>query len=106
MQIPPPRYAPVGMTKVRWNGEYNLAMSMRVKDTAVDWSGCSLVEVNPLKVSGVPILKGTRVQADAIVENFAGGSPVEEIAENFGIPQSTIEELLAFAALKREQFQH
>jgi DNA-directed RNA polymerase specialized sigma24 family protein len=79
MQIPPPRYAPVGMTKVRWNGEYNLAMS---------------------------ILKGTRVQADAIVENFAGGSPVEEIAENFGIPQSTIEELLAFAALKREQFQH
>ena len=30
----------------------------------IDWTGCSLVEVVPGKVSGVPILKGTRVQAD------------------------------------------
>ena len=48
----------------------------------IDWSGCPLVEVNPKKVSGVPILKGTRMQADGIVENYVGGSPVEEILEN------------------------
>ena len=42
----------------------------------MDWSGCHFVEINPRKVSGAPILKGTRVQADAIVENFESGSPV------------------------------
>jgi uncharacterized protein (DUF433 family) len=65
--------------------------------TAVDWSNCPLVEVNPRKVSGAPIVIGTRVQADAIVENFVGGSPLEEIAENFAIPASVIAELLQFA---------
>jgi uncharacterized protein (DUF433 family) len=63
----------------------------------MDWSGCDIVEVNPHKVSGVPIVKGTRVQADSIVENYEGGSDVEEIAENFDIPETTIRELLAFA---------
>jgi uncharacterized protein (DUF433 family) len=71
----------------------------------MDWSDCPIVEVNPRKVSGVPLLKGTRVQADAIVENFEGGSPVEEIAENFAIPESTIRELLTFAAAKQRQLQ-
>ena len=64
----------------------------------VDWSQCSLVEVNPAKVSGAPILKGTRVQADAILENFEDGSPIQEISENFAIPESTIREILNFAA--------
>ena len=48
-------------------------------------------------MSNVPILTGTRVQADSIVENFWDGSPVEEISENFNIPQATIRELLAYA---------
>ena len=63
----------------------------------MDWSDCDLVEINPRKVSGVPIVKGTRVQADAIVENYEGGSDVEEIAENFDIPEATIRRLLTFA---------
>jgi uncharacterized protein (DUF433 family) len=71
----------------------------------MDWSDCPIVEVNPRKVSGVPILKGTRVQADAIVENIEDGSPIEEIAENFAIPESTIREILAFAATKQRQLQ-
>jgi len=66
----------------------------------MDWSDCALVEVNPQKVSGVPILKGTRVQADSIVENYTDGSPVEEIADNFDIPEQTIRALLAYAAQK------
>jgi uncharacterized protein (DUF433 family) len=73
-----------------------------MQDTAenitVDWSDCSLVEVNPRKVSGAPILMGTRVQADSIVQNYEGGESVEEIAYNFSIPESTVRELLAYAA--------
>jgi uncharacterized protein (DUF433 family) len=63
----------------------------------MDWSGCPIVEVSPLKVSGAPILVGTRVQADSIVENFQDGSPIEEIADNFSIPSEMIEEILRFA---------
>ena len=74
-------------------------MHIHGKKTVVDWSDCPIVEVVPGRVSGV--LKGTRVQADLIVENFEGGSPVAEISENFGIPEATIRELLTFAALQQ-----
>jgi uncharacterized protein (DUF433 family) len=67
----------------------------------VDWSDCPLVERNPLKLSGVPIVKHTRVQADSIVENYECGSPVEEISDNFSIAEDIIEQLLAFAANHR-----
>jgi uncharacterized protein (DUF433 family) len=67
----------------------------------VDWSDCPLVERNPLKLSGVPIVVHTRVQADSIVENFESGSPVEEIAENFSIDEDIIEQLLSYAARHR-----
>lgn len=73
-------------------------MPTHANASLIDWFHCSLVEVNPRKVSGAPILKGTRVQADAILENFDDGSPIEEISENFAVPESTIRELLAFAA--------
>jgi uncharacterized protein (DUF433 family) len=64
----------------------------------MDWSDCPLVEVVPGKVSGVPILKGTRMQADAVLENYVGGSSPEEIAENFEIPETSVRALLSYAA--------
>lgn len=69
----------------------------------VDWAGCPLVEVIPGKVSGVPLLKGTRLPAETIVENYEGGSPIEEIVENFDVPEQTIREILAYAASYQEQ---
>jgi len=71
----------------------------------IDWSECPLVEVNPEKVSGVPILKRTRVQADSIVENFEDGSTVEEIADDFDIPEEVIREVLAYAAQRKPALQ-
>jgi len=71
----------------------------------MDWTGCDLVEVVPGKVGGVPILKHSRVQADAIVENFEGGSPIEEISENFSIPAETIAAVLSYAASRQAQLQ-
>jgi uncharacterized protein (DUF433 family) len=69
----------------------------------VDWSDCPLVERNPLKLSGVPIVKNTRVHADSIVENFESGSPVEEISYNFGTSENIIRDLLAYAVLRRNK---
>jgi uncharacterized protein (DUF433 family) len=57
----------------------------------VDWSDCDLVERNPLKLSGVPIVKRTRAQADSIVENCESGSPVDEISDNFRISEEIIQ---------------
>ena len=51
-----------------------------------DWSDCTLVEVIPGKVSGVPLLKNTRLPVDAITGNYdafrdEGLSPDAAIAE-------------------------
>jgi uncharacterized protein (DUF433 family) len=67
---------------------------------AIDWTDCPLVEINPRKLSGAPILKGTRMPADVVLENYQGGSSVEEIAEDFDIPETSIRSLLAYAAMR------
>jgi uncharacterized protein (DUF433 family) len=68
----------------------------------LDWSDCPFVQVVPGKVSGVPILKGTRVQADSIVENYESDSPVDEVADNFDIPEDMIRGILSYAAQHRQ----
>jgi len=74
----------------------------------MDWSDCPLIEVTPRKLSRIPVLKGTRMQADSIlentdsiVENYEGGSPINEIAYNFSIPEETIRAVLAYAQQRR-----
>ena len=62
------------------------------------WIDCPLVESVPGKVSGRPVLKGTRMPADDIVENHESGSPVEEIAENFCIHPDDVRTILAYAS--------
>jgi uncharacterized protein (DUF433 family) len=64
----------------------------------MDWTGCELVEVVEGKVSGVPLVKGTRIPADAIVSNFNAGSSVDEVAENYpGISIETLRGVLQYA---------
>jgi uncharacterized protein (DUF433 family) len=70
----------------------------------MDWSGCDLVEVIEGKHSGDPLIKGTRIPADAIVSNFEAGSPLEEIAENYpSASMETIKALIAYARARRMQ---
>ncbi len=52
----------------------------------MDWAGCELVEVIPGKVSGAPLLVGTRIPVSAIIENYEAfldesGNPDEALAE-------------------------
>ena len=69
----------------------------------MDWTGCDLVEQVPGKVSGQPVVKGTRILADSIIEDAALGSPVEEIAENYpSLPIEKIRKLIALAAHARD----
>jgi len=63
----------------------------------IDWSHCPLVEFKPGVQGGAPVLLGTRMPADAIVDNFDYGMSVAEIAEQFEIPTDPIEAILGYA---------
>jgi uncharacterized protein (DUF433 family) len=64
----------------------------------MDWSGCELVEVVPGKVSGLPVIRGSRVPADQILENHDAGESVEDIAYNFDLKPDDIRFVLTYAA--------
>ena len=73
-------------------------------DDYIDWTGCELVERIPGKVSGRPIVRGTRILADTIVEDAELGSPIEEIHENYpDLSLTAIQQLIAFAHAQRGQ---
>ena len=67
------------------------------ESSVIDWTDCPLVEINPRKLSGVPVLKGTRMQADSILQNYRSGLPEDEIAEIFELPADGVRALLAYA---------
>lgn len=67
----------------------------------IDWSQCSLVEVNPRVLSGAPVVRGTRVPADAIVDNFNHGLTEAEITEQFQVPLNKVQAILAYAKSHR-----
>jgi uncharacterized protein (DUF433 family) len=64
----------------------------------MDWSGCELVEVVPGKVSGLPVIRGSRVPADQILENHDAVESVEDIAYNFDLKPDDIRFVLTYAA--------
>jgi uncharacterized protein (DUF433 family) len=78
----------------------------------IDWSDCSLVEVIPGKVSGVPLLKNTRLPVGAITGNYdafldEGLSPDEAIAETLDCyPELSLDTITAILNYRAEhQFQ-
>ena len=73
-------------------------------DSSIDWTGCELVERIPGKVSGRPIVRGTRILADTIVQDAELGSPLEEIHENYpDLSLTAIQKLISFAHAHRSQ---
>ncbi|MDX6460474.1 MAG: hypothetical protein QOE55_4171, partial [Acidobacteriaceae bacterium] len=42
----------------------------------MDWSSCEVVEIVPGKVSGLPVIRGSRVPADQVLENHNAGESV------------------------------
>jgi uncharacterized protein (DUF433 family) len=73
-----------------------------MSEIGVDWTGCKSVERVPGKVSGRPIVRGTRILADTIVEDAELGSSPQEIHENYPeLAVSDIQLLLDFARASR-----
>jgi uncharacterized protein (DUF433 family) len=77
---------------------------MATMDTAtkIDWMVCELIEAVPGKVSGRPVVRGTRILPDAIVGSYDLGETIEELREGFPSPSvSQIERLIEFAHPQR-----
>jgi uncharacterized protein (DUF433 family) len=79
-------------------------MSVATSDSYINWTDCELVERVPGKVSGRPVVRGTRILADTIVQDAELGSSLEEIHENYpDLPVPEIQSLIAFARLHHIQ---
>ncbi len=70
----------------------------------IDWMACELIEKVPGKVSGRPIVRGTRIMPDAIVGSYDLGETIDELHQGFpSLSVSQIERLIEFAHSKRGQ---
>jgi len=49
----------------------------------VDWMACELIESVPGKVSGRPVVRGTRILPDAILHSYELGDSIGDIHEGF-----------------------
>ena len=67
----------------------------------MDWSQCPLVEINPKIQSGAPVLRGTRMPVDAILDNFDYGVTVPEISQLFEVPQEQVRAVICYAESHR-----
>jgi uncharacterized protein (DUF433 family) len=71
-------------------------------DLDIDWMQCELIEQIPCKVSGRPIVRGTRILPDAIVNSYSLGETIEELHEGFSsLSISQIKRLIEFAHSRR-----
>jgi uncharacterized protein (DUF433 family) len=65
----------------------------------IDWTGCPIIQRDPLKLHGAPNINGLRITPDTIVGNFEAGLDIEEIHEQFpGVPVEDIRTVLSYAA--------
>jgi uncharacterized protein (DUF433 family) len=72
--------------------------------TSIDWTQCELIECVPGKVSGRPVVRGTRILPDAIVGSYDLGETIEELHQGFPtLTIAQIKRLIEFAHAQREQ---
>ena len=72
--------------------------------TDIDWLACELIEQISGKVSGRPIVRGTRILPDGIVNSYDAGETLDEIQKDYpGLTTSQIQRLIEFAHSMRSQ---
>jgi len=75
-------------------------------EVRIDWMACELIESVPGKVSGRPVVRGTRIMPDAIVGSYELGETIEELREGFpSLSEGQIRRLIEFARAQQGQTQ-
>ena len=71
-------------------------------EVEIDWTACELIERIPGKVSGRPIVRGTRIMPEAIVGSYELGETLDELREGFpSLTLAQIQRLIEFAQEQR-----
>ena len=79
-------------------------MAQMDENSDIDWTQCELIEKVPGKVSGRPVVRGTRIMPDAIVDSYELGETIEELHDGFpSLSVSQIKRLIEFAHVQRGQ---
>ena len=81
-------YPPVGTNRLCYR------MIMRAIMTPINWRECAAIETVPGKMSGQPVVIGSRVRPEDLVINRDRG--IEWLARNHGLSVNTVGEVLAF----------
>ena len=55
------------------------------------------IAVDPGICSGKPVIKGTRVPVEVVLEQLALGAAVEEVAEEYGLTREDVLAVLGYA---------
>lgn len=72
-------------------------------DTEIDWTDCHLVERIAGKLAGRPVIRGTRIAADTIMQAFELGESIEDIREGF--PSLSVEQIQYLIKFGQNQLQ-
>jgi uncharacterized protein (DUF433 family) len=79
-------------------------MANAALEVEIDWSSCELIERVPGKVSGRPVVRGTRIMPEAIVGSYDLGESIDELHEGFpALSVDQIKRLIEFAHAQRAQ---
>jgi uncharacterized protein (DUF433 family) len=75
-----------------------VAAAVLYYNRSMDWR--AQIEINPKVLAGKPILKGTRIAVEFVLDMVAAGMPENEILQNY--PQIQIEGIRACVAYAAE----
>jgi uncharacterized protein (DUF433 family) len=72
----------------------------------MDWSECDDVEMIPGKVSGQPVVVGTRILAQGVIDNADDGYTPEQIAAEIyeGLPVERARRIIAYARKRHASY--
>jgi uncharacterized protein (DUF433 family) len=69
----------------------------------MNWSGCDFVERVPGRMGGVPVVVGSRVTPESLVEHAEDGFTAGQIAWMFSLPRGMVRGVLDFARQSRAE---
>ena len=95
-------FAGASLAKLAYSEVRNMTKAYTSSD--IDWTQCELIECVPGKVSGRPVVRGTRIMPEAIVGSYDLGESIQELREGFPtLSEAQIKRLIEFAHAQRKQ---
>ncbi len=71
-------------------------------NVAIDWMACELIKAVPGKLSGGPVVRGTRILPDAIFGSYDLDGTIDELRDGFpNLSVAQLRRLIEFAQPQR-----